>query len=281
VKTLILVLISTTALTGFGAAAQAGEGNFDGFVGLSAGVVNYDTAGPFPDNADAVALEALVTGAYGFTPTLGMQGDLVLHGETVDDEGLTTDVREYDAALHAFYREEGSFLIGGILQATHSDYGATNPLDNLFYGAEAQFYAGNATFYLQAGGLRSTYGDEISHGAFGTGEFRYYVDPNLKLDLHGTVAKVDYVGNPGSTFASIGIGAEYWIPGTSVSVFARADHTVQTHEYDDYVHTENRVLVGAKLNFGEGNLLDRDRSGASLKPIDDPMMPGHRTPPTP
>ena len=74
---------------------------------------------------------------------------------------------------------------------------------------------------------------------------------------------------------NVGVGAEYKLENLPVSLFATYDFYAS--DADGNVETtllgldQQRVMVGAKFSIGEDSLFARDRSGASLKPVESPM----------
>lgn len=271
-----LTFITAAAVASLAGATSAYAGDGDMFAGVGLGVTSFNySSGSTSIGGSSTMIEGLLSGAYNITPTLGVQGDVILGSENLDIYSESADITELEGALHAFYRQPDSFLVGGFVQVGSADYGDDGPgdaLKHVFGGAEGQVFLGDATLYGQVGGLRFSYDDSdyTTTGYFVTGEFRYYLEPNLKVEAHGGFNSLkDDDSGPELKTWSFGIGAEYRLEDSPFSLFATADHMVSTTDYDlsGLTMTSDRIMVGAKVNFGTDTMKERDRSGASLKPV--------------
>jgi hypothetical protein len=209
---------------------------------------------------------------------LGLQGDIAYQSYRFDtDLPATYNFADMTGALHLFYRDPNAYLVGGFVQVTQQSqfYSADgdDPYDvrtRSIAGAEGQVFLDNLTLYGQAGLMHEDLGNDsyTQTGVFLTGQARYFLTPDFKVDLHGMAARLSgspLPGNPDFTKAGIGIGAEFKLPDSPLSTFAALDYTrIDSYYYD---HDETRVSVGLKVNFGTGSLLEQDRSGASLNPV--------------
>ena len=287
-KRLYALLAVSTAMSMLGISAALADPS--GFVSVSGGLDNitYDFDG---DSAsfDGSAVQVLASGVYMFTPTLGAQGDVVLGWREHDFEGTTVDSSHIDGALHGFYREADQFLVGSFFQLGHdqlSDGSLESEISRRYAGVEGQVYFDNLTIYGQGGWQRMEQdfsGINIAlDGFFGSFEARYFLTPDLRIDGHVGVStwEQSFPFDVKLTTVNLGIGVEYKLENLPISLFASYDH--YTTDYDlDFSPTigRDRFLIGAKFAIGEDSLLDRDRNGASLKPVDAPFVgPGFSLP---
>jgi hypothetical protein len=254
----------------------------DGFVSIAVG--GAAQAVDFPGGSvsgNGVSLEGAAGGAYNFSATLGFQGDVVFGSQAYSGDivgGETVNNRNTDVAIHAFYRND-QYLIGGFGQYsnntyTFGDYGSAQSLDQFYGGVEGQVFFGNATLYGQAGAQQVRSFGESVNGIFGTLEARYFLEPNFKIEAHigadtvGSSTSEIFDGDPITTLHA-GAGAEYRLDNSPISFFAKYDYGRATFSEETNVsEAESRFLIGAKFNFESQTLVDRDRTGASLKPVD-------------
>lgn len=245
-----------------------------GFISIGAGpgsqFVSFDSD---EDSEEGYAIRGAASGVYNFTPALGVQGDVSFAYTSVDDDQFGR--QEIDGALHGFYREPGNFLVGGFVQLGRDTYlfdgddeGST---DRAYVGGEAQVYLDNLTLYAQ-GGMQQFTPDVDSaptfSGWFGQLEARYFLSPDFRIEAHVGANTLDFLGSYTVTTLNLGIGAEYKLENLPVSLFAAYDF--RNSSIDDPAAPtfgEHRLLVGAKFAIGEESLLDRDRNGASLSPV--------------
>lgn len=262
-----------------------------GFLSIGGGIdgVSYAFDGD-SESFDGSAVQLLASGVYMFTPTLGAQGDVVVGWREHDLNGATLDSNHIDGALHGFYREADRFLVGSFFQVGRDEQSVESfelNVSRKYAGAEAQVYLDNLTLYGQAGWQQmqqeiSTF-DIKADGFFGSFEARYFLTPDLRIDGHIGVSTweqsipIDVT----LTTVNLGIGAEYKLENLPISLFASYDYYTSTYD-QTFAPTidRHRLLVGAKIAIGEDSLLDRDRNGASLKPVDAPFFgPGFSTAP--
>lgn len=209
---------------------------------------------------------------------LGLQGDIAYQSYRFNTNlPATYNFSDLTGALHLFYRDPAAYLFGGFVQVTHQgQYYSADGNDPFgvrtrsIVGAEGQLYLDNLTLYGQAGLMHEDLGNDsyTQTGAFLTGQARYFLTPDFKVDLHGMAARLTgspLPGNSDFTKLGVGIGAEFKLPESPLSTFAALDYNrISSYYYD---HDETRLSVGLKVNFGTGSLLDQDRSGASLNPV--------------
>ncbi len=233
--------------------------------------------GQSDERNEHLSLRGRVTGAYNFTPALGAQGDLLLRMDSHEGAAFAFDFSAIDGALHLFYREPENFLLGGIVQLGNSksliDGDELWSLNRSYVGAEAQAFFDQITLYGQLGfeTLSPDY-DALwdADGWFITGEVRHFLTPDFKLEAHAGLSELDLNVDDNAialTTRNIGVGAEYKFENLPISMFGSYDYG-QTSIDGDVAFDSHRVMAGLKLNLGEDSLQDRDRTGASLKPVD-------------
>ena len=253
----------------------------DGFVSIAVGGAAQSV--DFPGGSvsgNGVALEGAASGAYNFSATLGFQGDVVFGSQDYSGDlfaGESVSGRNVDAAIHAFYRND-QYLVGAFGQYSNntytSGYGFAETLDHFHGGVEGQVFFGNATLYGQAGAQQVRSFGESVNGIFGTLEARYFLEPNFKIEAHIGADTLEsstsgIFDGDGITTLHAGAGAEYRLDHSPISFFAKYDYSRATFSAESNVsESDNRFLIGAKFNFESQTLMDRDRTGASLKPVD-------------
>lgn len=259
------------------AASTAAFADPDFVAGLSVGGAYWD--GDDFASGDSLSghhVQGLLSGAYNFTPVLGMQGDVRLNFESLDDDGETLDITSIDGALHGFYRESERFLLGGLVQLGQDEFSSnyySAKLNRTAVGAEAQAFFDQLTVYGQLG-LQTLGPDYVGaldlDGWFITGEVRYFLTPDFKIEAHAGRSELSYSDVLSLQFETVnaGIGAEYKLADLPLSIFAQYDYTTSSLTLLDASIDSHRVLVGLKFNMGKETLQDRDRNGASLKPLD-------------
>jgi hypothetical protein len=236
----------------------------DGFVSGGLGANNISV---FDESFDSPLVQLRGSASGMFSPTLTMQGDVVMQYQSYD----FADDLNLDLALHAAYREEDRFLIGGFVQLgnqfeSYDDDSYSG--GRTFVAAEGQVYLDDVTLYLQVGGVSVEPPGFISYnGYFATAELRYFLTDDLRLDVRGLAMRTAldaFPEYPTDTYG-VGIGAEYRLPDSAISLFANADIFANQNKFNAV--TDSRVLFGIKFNFGPETLKGRDRSGATLSPV--------------
>lgn len=251
-----------------------------GFISIGAGPAGLAwLEGSDEDAISGYAVRGAASGVYNFTPSLGVQGDISFAYANYEDSEL--ERQEIDGALHGFFREPDSFLVGGFVQLGRSNYFNDGDEDRSFnrayLGGEAQVYLDNLTLYGQAG-MQQISADEdflpTLTGWFGRLEARYFLTPDLRIEAHAGFDTQSFISAFTATTLRVGIGAEYKLENQPISLFATYDFSTSSNDQiDDLSFNEHRVLVGAKFALGEETLLDRDRAGASLAPIRTTVSP--------
>lgn len=251
-----------------------------GFISIGAGPAGTEIdAGSSTFNLDGYALEALLSGAIMLTPVLGVQGDVQFTSRTLEDSGDDITTNSFDGALHGFYRESDKFLVGGFVQIGRDDVSynsaSVGTIDRAYVGGEAQVYFDNLTLYGQAGMQQLDYGNGSMsiglNGWFANAEVRYFLTPNLRIEARAGFDTLDFeIASATFDTVTIGAGVEYKLDSLPISLFAKYDYSttsVDAPMSDDATIGSHRFLVGARFALGEDSLLDRDRSGASLRPV--------------
>lgn len=247
----------------------------DGFVSVAGGNDRSVIAYTPTINAQGLYLRSAASAAYDFSGGTGLQGDILVRAQDINTVNFGKfNERSIDVTIHGYHRQTGQYLLGVIGQ-----YGDTllfnsstppNTFENTrgYAGLEAQFYLQDLTFYVQAGvqdGRYWNYGATMS-GSFANLEARYFPIPNLKLFAH---AGIERLANDSDELAGMnaGVGAEYQLADAPISVFARYDFA-RVDNLEKEISHDNRFLVGVKINFGTQTLEARDRTGATLIPIE-------------
>lgn len=214
--------------------------------------------------------------AYSFTPELGVQGDVLLSYEPLEfnTSDATLTATAADLALHGFYRTD-NFLVGGIVQLgrTSTQFNDNDPNieDRRYAGVEGQLYLDNFTLYGQAGikDLKAEYQD--FSGYFGKLEGRYFLTPDFRIEAHLGIGTLDVpeLDEWVTTTLNVGLGAEYKIADMPFSIFAEYDYYRGDFERDDDpIGERHRAVIGIRFQIEDETLLDRDRKGPSLEPIE-------------
>ncbi len=229
---------------------------------------------------DGAALSAAAGVSGVLTPVLDGQAEVSLAYIRTDFDTSIDTRLEFDGALHVFKREPGAYLLGGLVQLglrnetiEIEDETESASATTAWAGLEGQAYLDGVTLYGQFGVMKAAYerDDPFTFtGLFASAEVRYFLTDNFRVDVHGLAVSMrsdQYDG--GQTTWGAGIGAEYRLADTPVSVFGTADlfrSAAGLQEFGDA-----RIMVGLKFNIGSETLLERDRNGASLKPA--PQIP--------
>jgi len=277
-----IVMLGMTPLAAQAAGMQAAPAPspYDGFVSLAVG--GESVTDSFSGNATGISLTGAASVEAAFSNMLGFQGDVVLQSRNQTERSASFSNFQGDIAAHGFYREPGQFLVGGFIQAgSDTQVGNGNHfneagIERLYGGGEGQLCWGDFTLYGQAALQEGSDGESpLAFGYVADVEARYFLTPNLKLDGHVGLDHLDANSfSDALTKVNVGVGAEYRLDGSPISVFAQYDHV---HRLFDngfaYNIDDNRFLAGVKFNIGADTLEERDHSGASLKPVTfDPLF---------
>jgi len=198
-----------------------------------------------------------------------------------DTNSHTDPNRSNALGLHLSYRNPNQGLIGlfGAYSWTDTNGGHGGDKFNLsMFGAEAQLYQGNWTFYVQ-GGIANTSDNDpavegFHDGWFARGVVRYFFNPNSKVEAEVSYAKADtYMDSSNSgQFTAWGVSFDHKL--TTVYNFPVYGTLAYRGAYYDSVGddhlTEHVFKAGIKVLFGARDLLQNDRNGATL---DLPTLP--------
>lgn len=274
---------AVVAATLFTGSAQAGG---DGFVSGQAGagiftpaygsVIEIVTESMLPgeENPPTTNLRGQASGSYTFDNGFGGQADFVSNSLVIDGPNFTYGKASVDGALHLYLRPSDQHLLGGFAQFGRDKYDISNTFlyefDRSYGGLEGQVYLDNLTLYTQLGLAGYNGPDADGKGWFGTLEARYFVTPDLKLTANAGLFKLDFEAAPVQNLTNLvlGIGAEYKLADLPLSLTANLDYGYSTTDLYDAEHRATRALVGLKFALGEDTLLDRDRKGTTLNPIE-------------
>jgi hypothetical protein len=254
---------------------------------------------------DGSVLGGAGRGNFWFLPNVSGQFDVQAEGSShslaVGDLGSPPvsehfSTQSYLIAAHFNWRDPQTGLLG--VFGGGGDVGGTGESEfnerHYVVGAEGQYYWNRATFYLQGGydTSLSNLNEEVDnvHAWFVRGTARYFIDPNLLVEATGFYANgaIDWAESTGFItglptmpwdFNTVLADAKLeWKPASiPFSFFAKYQWSQTTYNALSVPSegltannrvTDNRVLFGARLLFGESSLLSNDRHGATLDIID-------------
>lgn len=180
--------------------------------------------------------------------------------------------------------------------------GGYTPLNRAYFlGTEGQYYFERATVYAQAGyqsygytttetnGVSYNYSNSAPSGYTAGLLARYFAQDNWKFDFgyaFGTTSSAYNDGGSGYNYTSnskqisnlLTLGTEYRLDKSPISFFANYGYGTSStntnssnsfgNSYNNSLNlTSNTVLVGIKITFGTGSLLEQDRRGVTLNPV--------------
>ena len=260
----------------------AASNDFDGYasVGLGYNWKAYDGASPTGLHAHGRgSFYAPLTGVFGF------QLDGVYERNAYGSQQATEHTGS--VATHVFARNTTG-LVGVIAQANYTTstdgvVGEAHEHDSRYFiGGEAQYFVSpTTTLYGQAAYQNYSFKLSPSSSAISTdgysavGQIRQYIGHDWMVQAKLAYEYLDLGNlaewNKSSSSWAVGGKVVYHIHDTPLSVFTEAQHRWTDVKFDggsSKSETENRFLVGLKYSFGSKTLLERDRSGASLDPIE-------------
>lgn len=259
-----LTFVATTLFVSLASPALADPSGFvGGQVGRGTVVQNsYSDAASYADLRGTLGMD--------LSPAFTLQGDLVYTYSGV--QGF--DAHAFGGALHLSHRLENGLLLGGIVQYDRyveyekGSYESSRALA----GLEAQYALDRVTLYGQVGGLTYLHRDDSvfnQYGLFATAQVRYFLTDDLRIDLRAAAIHTELSNDSiyGTDTLAAGIGVEYRINESPISLTANADYyRFATETYND-VREDARFTIGLRFNFGNETLIERDRSGPSLDPV--------------
>lgn len=242
-KTMLAAVAAAAALAATPAFAETVN---SGYVGVSA--ANFDA-----DSSDYQDYSLTGAVAFPFTGSWGAQVDgaySYLDSDNSNEEALS-------ATGHVFHRTP-DHLIGGFIGASDS-----NDVTTYGGGVEGDLYRGDWTI----GGRVAYVTDDSSvdvdtWSAEGRAKYFYTDNVMVSASLGFAQTSVDLPGADDFNTVGVGVGAEYRFEASPVSVFGGVNYT-DVEDSDDVTG----VQIGVRLNWADGSLRDRDRSGASLQGI--------------
>jgi hypothetical protein len=271
------IIFAAGAALAFGAAATSAQADADLFIVGLVGPGAHTYSGLSDEEASTLTIQGLASGAYNFTPELGIQGDILVTSVAKDFDPYEVDKTSLDGALHLFYRDPDRFLLGGFVQLGSDTYeydvGDSQSATRAYLGLEGQLFIENLTLYGQIGATSLSMDEPEVDGSgwFGTIEARYFLTPDFKIAASAGFLQydLDYFGmDQSATNLIVGASAEYKLPELPISLLAKVDYVKATNDQLDVESEQTRVMFGVKFAIGEDTLQDRDRGGASLKPVE-------------
>jgi hypothetical protein len=235
------LVIAGIVATVSGVTIAAPTAGFDGFVNANVQILDDGDSVNFWGGRSSIS--------YQSPQNIGLQLDATYNQGS--ESGF--DVSFQDTALHLFYRDD-QFLLGGLLQRSSFGFESFSVATNI-YGVEGQIYLDRLTFDLKAGFQQFKFGDTETANLLAA-EARYFLEDNWRLSLGYNNSKF-----LGENFGVWEVGTEYRLSNSPISVFGK--YAQATGDSDAKLYS-----VGLSYNFGSGStLIARDRSGASLNPI--------------
>jgi hypothetical protein len=243
---------------------------------------------------DKTGFGAQLDNVYSVANSQGGNGDIGF----VNGLSVNTRASNVDTAVHGFYRTK-DFLLG--LYGQHTSYNlaikssendsATIPLSSAYFlGADGQYYFDRATVYAQAGyqnfgsGINFGGGNQITtlEGLSASLNGRYFIQNNWKIEAtyaysgaQFSLNTLDINGTTNFASNSLAIGTEYRLDKSPVSFFGKYQYNASTLSSSALGNvlngnpnlSSNALMVGVKFTFGTNTLLEQDRRGATLNPV--------------
>lgn len=236
------LFLASAAIAAFAAAPAFAQTAPSGSVGLTWNQVEADAGSNF--EADTYTFDGVVAG-----PTFG-EWTVTLGGNMSWVDGSIDDDKAFSGQVHVTRDFNG--LRAGAFAGAADAAGETL----LTAGAEVQKYFDKATVtgVVSYGSIDDLDADIWSVGV----NAGYYVLPSLRVNAAAGFSAIDISGFDTDAY-NYGVGAEYEIAGTPMSVYGGWDRTT-LNDADLDVDT---FAVGLRFNFG-GTLQQRERSGADL-----------------
>lgn len=212
--------------------------------------------------AGAASADGYVSGNYmdlDGADSWSVNGRYLLGGHVLLDGGYTSldgDVDVLRIGGHVFARED-NWLLGGYAGYSNIDTPGIDP-DEWTLAVESQFYLERVTL-----GLSASYSEldvPIADPSMWNvvGEVRYFVTDNFSLQLSAAYIDAESAGLSDDGHF-IDLGAEYQFSSSPISIFAAYRNT-------EFAGADTNTFgIGLRWNFGEGSLIQRDRSGTRLR----------------
>lgn len=215
--------------------------------------------------AGGAAAEGYVSGNYvdlDGDDSWSINGRYLLGEHVLLDAGYTGidgDVDLWRFGGHAFARGT-DWLLGGYAGYESIDAGSSN--DEWVVAAEGQYHVDRMTLAATVA-YSELEASPITFEMWNVGgTLRYFLTDNFSLE--GNAAWLNTEISPVGASADgsvLGLGAEYQFDGAPVGIFAGYRHT----DIGGGAEETDTWGAGIRWNFGEGTLMQRDRSGARLR----------------
>lgn len=228
-----------TAAIGFGLLASPALAQVTGTVGVNAAHSEAESNG-FEADDDSYGLNGGVSIPVGGSLSVLLDASWS-HADEADADLLA-------GTAHLITRNDSHAFGGFVGLADVDDENA------LIGGGEYAKFFSNSTLAVGAG-----YGqlDDADVDLYGiNGEYRFFFTDNLRLDAGLGWTKADGQGGDADVITA-GLGVEYRIPGSPVSIGANYLHG----EADDFDLESDVFGITARWDFGNGSLKARDRTG--------------------
>lgn len=243
---------------------------------------NYEYNG-YEEDFEDFSYGARASGSYDFQNGINLQKDFVFSrkefGLDFNSGPFSGDVNttDMDVATHIFY-QNSEYLLGVIAQIGRTTFDFASfavDTNRLYVGGEAQHYFGKFTLYGQVA-YEKTKSDGVgfygggslsSDGVIASLQGRYFFNENWRFDAKGTYTFQQFDADGLELDAwTLSAGTEYKFSDTPFSLTSDLSWTTA-----DNLGTETQnttFLVGVKMNLGAETLMERDRGGATLDPIE-------------
>jgi hypothetical protein len=274
-----IVAASVLAVVAVGATAGtvSAQNAWDGYLAGAFGSTQFIKDPPIDPQSDWIGQGRATFEAHSAN-NLGFQADAVFTHQNLsgisgyDDAKFATT----DAALHGFYRVPGKYLVGVIGQWQQNEYSLTPQhwtMTQYWVGAEAQGFLNDALSIYGKAAFKSVTNADYDFNATGwtaTARARYFFSPNFLVEANVEFDSMNESGaGAGNSYqaTSFGAGLEYQLASLPVSTFIRYEHETLSNNLSSTRYYNDRILFGAKWNFGGKSLWDRETNGAALDPF--------------
>jgi hypothetical protein len=259
---------------GTGGTASA-QNAWDGYLAGAFGSTQFIKDPPIDPSSDWIGQGRATFEAHSAS-NFGFQADGVFTHQSLSGISGYDDARfaTTDAALHGFYRVPGQYLVGVIGQWEQSAY-RLDPqnwtMTQYWIGGEAQGFLNNSLSIYGRAAWKSVSNADISFDATGwtaSARARYFFSPNFLAEANVEFDRTSQndSDNVYDTI-SFGGGLEYQLASLPVSAFVRYRHEAISSNTSSERYYNDRILFGAKWNFGGKSLWERESDGASLDPF--------------
>lgn len=265
-------LAVVTGLTG----AASAQGTWDGYLSGGGGSTSYSY--PYSLSFSGGYWQGRGTFENALPNGWGFQGDAVYGNQDTSAFYPESTLAVTDLAAHVFDRRPGQWLFGGMFQYRNENLGNSSDsvaVDQYYVAAEVQGYWRQLSLYGQLGWQESTQEGSTGSGVAARLRGRFFFNPQWFVEAS---VQAEQWNNSGQTanYLNLGLATEYQFAAAPVSVFVRYNHFTQdSPDYGNFGRAD-RIMVGAKWNFGGKSLWDRETGGASLDPFDTVHIPEAR-----